>query len=155
MMRHYHHYYAHRGNLEGRIAERENQPDYIDEAIDAGYDVEVDLWKVGDRIYLGHDDGQYDVTYDWLRGRKYYVLYHAKNREAFDYALRNDFHTFWHTDEDYVITSMGHIVGYPGKISVGHNFLLSVPERAWPLDEIKQYITFGLISDYVKTLNNG
>ena len=35
---------SHRGNLNGRIPERENHPDYIDEAIEAGYDVEIDIW---------------------------------------------------------------------------------------------------------------
>lgn len=146
-------FYAHRGNLEGRIAERENQPDYIDEAIAEGYGVEVDLWKIDDRIYLGHDDGQYDIDLKWLQDRKQVLLVHTKNREALDFCLRNKLHAFWHTDEDYVITTSGYTVGYPGKLSVGENFLLSVPERVWEIEEIEQYITFGVISDYVKTLN--
>ena len=146
-------FYAHRGNLEGRIAERENQPEYIDEAIAQGYGAEVDLWKVGDRIYLGHDDGQYDIDLQWLQDRKQFLLVHTKNREALDFCLRNKLHAFWHTDEDYVITTSGYTVGYPGKLSVGENFLLSVPERVWEIEEIGQYITFGVISDYVKTLN--
>lgn len=146
-------FYAHRGNLEGRIAERENQPEYIDEAIAHGYGAEVDLWKVGDRIYLGHDDGQYDIDLQWLQDRKQFLLVHTKNREALDFCLRNKLHAFWHTDEDYVITTSGYTVGYPGKLSVGENFLLSVPERVWEIEEIGQYITFGVISDYVKTLN--
>ena len=146
-------FYAHRGNLEGRIAERENQPEYIDEAIAHGYGAEVDLWKVGDRIYLGHDDGQYDIDLQWLQDRKQFLLVHTKNREALDFCLRNKLHAFWHTDEDYVITTWGYTVGYPGKLSVGDLFILSVPERVWEIEEIGQYITFGVISDYVKTLN--
>ena len=146
-------FYAHRGNLEGRIAERENQPEYIDEAIAHGYGAEVDLWKVGDRIYLGHDDGQYDIDLQWLQDRKQFLLVHTKNREALDFCLRNKLHAFWHTDEDYVITTWGYTVGYPGNLSVGDLFILSVPERVWKTEEIKQYITFGVISDYVKTLN--
>jgi hypothetical protein len=146
-------FYAHRGNLEGRIAERENQPDYIDEAIAEGYGVEVDLWKIDDRVYLGHDDGQYDIDLKWLQDREQFLLVHTKNREALDFCLRNKLHAFWHTDEDYVITTQGYTVGYPGKLSVGDSFLLSVPERVWEIKEIEQYITFGVISDYVKTLN--
>ena len=146
-------FYAHRGNLEGRIAERENQPEYIDEAIAQGYGAEVDLWKVGDRIYLGHDDGQYDIDLQWLQDRIQFLLVHTKNREALDFCLRNKLHAFWHTDEDYVITTWGYTVGYPGNLSVGDLFILSVPERVWKTEEIKQYITFGVISDYVKTLN--
>lgn len=146
-------FYAHRGNLEGRIAERENQPEYIDEAIAQGYGAEVDFWKVGDRLYLGHDDGQYDIDLKWLQDRKQFLLVHTKNQEALDFCLRNKLHAFWHTHEDYVITTWGYTVGYPGRLSVGNLFILSVPERVWKVEEIKQYITFGVISDYVKTLN--
>jgi hypothetical protein len=147
-------FYAHRGNLDGRIAERENQPEYIDEAIQQGFGVEVDLWKVGDRIYLGHDEGQYDIDEKWLLSRSFFLLIHAKNREAFDYCLKRSFHTFWHTDEDYVMTSWGLTVGYPGKLSVGDRFLLAVPERHWEnVEDCKPFITYGVLSDYVKTLN--
>ena len=37
---------SHRGNIDGRIPEKENHPNYIDAAIKAGYDVEVDLWEI-------------------------------------------------------------------------------------------------------------
>lgn len=33
---------AHRGNYKGRVDERENSPDYIEETIITGYNVEVD-----------------------------------------------------------------------------------------------------------------
>lgn len=148
-------FYAHRGNLEGRIAERENQPDYIDEAIQAGFGAEVDFWLDGTRLYLGHDDGQYDISPEWLQERKGKLLVHTKNREALDYSLREGLHAFWHTDEDYVMTTWGYTVGYPGKLSVGDKFLLAVPERHWTnVEDCKPFITFGVLSDYVKLLNN-
>lgn len=147
-------YIAHRGNLEGRIAERENQPEYIDEAIAAGYKAEVDLWLDGERVYLGHDDGQYNITLDWLKQRKGDLLVHTKNKDALDFALMNSLHCFWHTDEDYVMTSWGFVVGYPGKLSVGDKFILAVPERHWEnVLDCKPFITFGVLSDYVKLLN--
>ena len=37
---------SHRGNLEGPNPERENHPDYIYGALQAGYDVEIDVWWV-------------------------------------------------------------------------------------------------------------
>jgi hypothetical protein len=147
-------YYAHRGNLEGRITERENQPEYIDEAIAQGFGAEIDLWKIGDRIYLGHDDGQHDIDLNWLHERKQFLLVHTKNKEAFEFCLKNKLHAFWHTEEDYVITTQGYVVGYPGRESVGDFFIMGVPEKVWPVEEIKKHITFGVISDYVKTLNN-
>ena len=46
---------SHRGNLNGVNPDRENSPSYIQEAITAGYDVEIDVhwWDSG--IWLGHD----------------------------------------------------------------------------------------------------
>ena len=82
-------YISHRGNLEGRIAEMENDPAYIEKAIYAGYMAEVDLWDVGDRIYLGHDEGQHDISMSWLNTRKPHLLVQCKNREAFHTALVN------------------------------------------------------------------
>ena len=43
---------SHRGNLEGRIPEDENNPDYIHEAIESGFDVEIDLWLYENGFYL-------------------------------------------------------------------------------------------------------
>jgi hypothetical protein len=46
---------SHRGNIDGVNQNFENQPNYIDDAIKAGYDVEVDIWYIGGKLYLGHD----------------------------------------------------------------------------------------------------
>ena len=46
---------SHRGNLDGRKPGRENKPDYIQEALDAGYDVEIDVWMINNELFLGHD----------------------------------------------------------------------------------------------------
>ena len=146
-------YIAHRGNLEGRVAEHENDPAYLQEAIDEGYVVEVDLWNIDGQLKLGHDEKFHNVTFDWLLERKPFILNHCKNREALDTCLRGWLHAFWHTDEDYVLTTLGYTVGYPGKESVGQEFILGVPERVYALDDIKHRITFGVMSDYVKLLN--
>ena len=34
---------AHRGNIHGENPSEENKPEYIDAAIDKGYDVEIDV----------------------------------------------------------------------------------------------------------------
>ncbi|NDB85660.1 MAG: hypothetical protein EB127_23585, partial [Alphaproteobacteria bacterium] len=117
-------YIAHRGNLEGRIAEHENDPVYLQEAIDEGYMVEVDLWNIDGQLKLGHDDKFHNITFDWLLERKPFILNHCKNREALDTTLRGHLHAFWHTYEDYVLTTWGYTVGYPGKESVGQQFIL-------------------------------
>ena len=44
---------SHRGNINGKIVERENSPEYIQEAVTAGYFCEVDVW---------HDNDDYTLT---------------------------------------------------------------------------------------------
>ena len=43
---------AHRGNLKGPNQRFENEPSYIIEALKEGFDVEVDVWLLKDKLYL-------------------------------------------------------------------------------------------------------
>ena len=45
---------SHRGNINGKIIEAENNPGYIDDAIRLGYEVEIDMWWIDGETYLGH-----------------------------------------------------------------------------------------------------
>lgn len=104
---------AHRGNLNGP-SERENTPDYILEAIQLGFDVEVDVW-VTDGVYLGHDRPETKIDIDFLKRHSDRLWCHAKNLNALHVLLRIGLHTFWHDTDDYVLTSRGVIWAYPGK----------------------------------------
>lgn len=57
---------SHRGNIDGKKPHLENQPDYIDEAIALGYDVEIDVWLIDGVLFLGHDAPQYEISDVWL-----------------------------------------------------------------------------------------
>jgi glycerophosphoryl diester phosphodiesterase len=61
---------SHRGNLIGPNPLKENSLQYIQEALDKGFDVEIDIWLNDGVFYLGHDAIQYEVTLDWLNERK-------------------------------------------------------------------------------------
>jgi len=52
---------SHRGNINGRIEEAENRPDYIEDTLRLGYDVEVDVWFLDGKFYLGHDEALYSL----------------------------------------------------------------------------------------------
>ena len=60
---------SHRGNITGPNQSLENSPYYIDKAIVAGFDVEIDVWVVEDQIMLGHDFPQFKVDLEWLKMR--------------------------------------------------------------------------------------
>lgn len=100
---------AHRGNLNGPNPLRENSPDYIEEAIYEGFDVEIDLWVENDRCYLGHDDPQYFVTMEWLEKYKNIFWIHCKDREALEKISSSsiEFNYFYHEHDRYTLTSKG------------------------------------------------
>ena len=57
---------SHRGNLHGEKKE-ENSPFLLDKVIKMGYNIEVDVWKISNDIFLGHDQPQYRVDGNYLK----------------------------------------------------------------------------------------
>jgi hypothetical protein len=109
---------AHRGNINGRNPELENAPNYLRAAVNVGYNVEVDVWYLGlvDGWWLGHDKPQY--RWEGKFPDKFWC--HCKNIEALNEFRANVVYPqvckyFWHQNDDYTLTSGGHIWAYPGK----------------------------------------
>ena len=104
---------SHRGNIDGPNPEWENDPSRIEDVLNKGYDVEIDVWKFGSKLFLGHDGPQFPIDYGFIKNES--LLCHAKNLEALEYMLKmDDVHCFWHQEDHYTITSNGYIVSYPG-----------------------------------------
>ena len=102
---------AHRGNTQGK-SPKENDPGYIQIALDDGYLCEIDVWLIGKYLYLGHDNPKYLIDIEFLRNDKLFC--HAKNIEALLLMAQDqDIHCFWHENDAYTITSRGYIWKYP------------------------------------------
>jgi hypothetical protein len=106
---------SHRGNINGKIPNNENHPEYIDEALHAGFDVEIDMWWVNGRIYLGHDEPQFEVDDKWLTERMNNLWVHCKNVELLNWIRSTSLHWFWHEEDTLTLTSKGYVWVYPGK----------------------------------------
>ena len=108
---------SHRGNINGRSLSDENQPLYIDEAIEAGYDVKIDLWfeKESNKFYLGNYEADYQVDVDWLGDRSTSLWIQCKNMDALSYfneyeaEVSNQFNYFSHDLDIGVLTSHKYI----------------------------------------------
>lgn len=155
---------AHRGNTEGPKPDCENKPEYIDHAIDEGYDVEVDVWVFGYAIFLGHDDPETRVDHTWIKERQDRLWIHCKNAHALiEFATRNVYNAnyFWHQTDAFTMTSKGYVWCYPGRGPVT-NSILVMPEtvEVATLDGQKHKSPFsysllnfeGVCSDYVKPI---
>ena len=124
-------YIAHRGNIDGPNPEKENHPDYIEEALSKGFDVEVDVRTVYGKYFLGHDKPMYALPKEFLENNR--IWFHCKDHIALDKfnmgVLINKPHYFFHEEDSYAITSQGYIWVYPGKpLLTGSIYVL--PERS-------------------------
>ena len=106
---------SHRGNLRGRLPERENTLDYIDEAIAEGFDVEIDLWFHEGKFFLGHDGPETEVQMQQLIDRSFNLWVHAKNLDVVTYLLQTELHWFWHDKDTMTLTSEGIPWAQPGQ----------------------------------------
>ena len=146
---------AHRGNIDGPDPSKENNPEYIEQAIAAGYNVEIDirLSVADDKLYLGHDEPMYPVTWYWLGSIREHLWIHCKNIEAlhqFSFGT-SGFNYFWHQEDDFTLTSRNYIWTYPGKTYTNRSVIV-MPEWHKNLDEVvdlRAYDCYGICSDYV------
>ena len=140
---------SHRGNIDGRIIEKENTTTYIDDAIKLGYDVEIDVWYINSKFYLGHDKSEYEISYDWIIDRCEKLWVHCKNVECMNILLDTKLNCFWHENDTITLTSKNYIWAYPGKQPI-KNSIAVLPEIND--DDISQCI--GVCSNNVLEIKN-
>lgn len=137
---------SHRGNIDGIKKSEENNPNKIDFCLRTGYDVEVDVWYINDKFYLGHDEPQYEIKIDYLINEKLWC--HAKNKDSLEILLKNNIHCFWHQNDGYTLTSKGIIWVYPN-IELPTNSVAVMPEIAnYSLYHLSK--CYGICSDNIK-----
>lgn len=136
---------SHRGNLYGSNPVQENSPGYISEALLKGYKVEIDVWRIGGKMFLGHDEPMYAIEIEFLRDARLYC--HAKNIEAFEFMLADRYiHCFAHDQDKYVHTSWGIIwMLYRDETYIPKNSIQVILSKRIP-DGLNCY---GVCSDYV------
>tara|TARA_B100000519_G_C14213418_1_gene423751 strand:+ start:363 stop:797 length:435 start_codon:yes stop_codon:yes gene_type:complete len=137
---------SHRGNINGKKPKLENMPEYIDKALDLGYDVEIDVWYT-DGFWLGHDEPQYKTDVEYLS--KPGLWCHAKNNDAlFELSKNADriMQYFWHQEDDFTLTSQGYLWTYPGK-KLYPNSICVLPELVKHVNITNCY---GICSDEIE-----
>jgi hypothetical protein len=143
---------SHRGNLYGPSSE-ENNPATIEHTLSKGFHAEIDLWvdRTQDSIKImsGHDHAQYVVDLDWLTKRQNQLWIHAKSLSTLEWFLEDDrdWQLFWHQEDDFTITTTGHIWTYPNK-QVGSSSII-VAQNLEDTTFYSEKSIYGLCSDFV------
>lgn len=146
---------AHRGNIDGPDQSKENHPDYIEQAIKQGFDVEIDVRfsPLDNSLYLGHDSPEHKITWWWLGSHRDRLWIHCKNIEAlhqFSFGT-SGFNYFWHQEDDFTLTSRNYIWTYPGKTYTSRSVIV-MPEWQRKIEDfvdLRVYDCHGICSDYV------
>ena len=141
---------SHRGNISGPNPERENHPEYILAALQAGYDVEIDVWFENGKFMLGHDEPQYEFPFELLDKNYSRLWIHCKNMDALSVlnnldSSGNKVNYFWHENDTVTLTSQSTIWAYPGKQPI-KNSIAVMPELYG--DNIIECL--GICSDFIK-----
>lgn len=143
---------SHRGNINGVNPQLENTYDYIDAALDAGYEVELDVWSYDDKLYLGHDKPDREVSLEWLNERSYWIWIHCKNFKALSYLISKQLVLFYHSQEDYTLISNGMIWAH--NISeVDDNCVIPLLSKQ-DVDNWTPTSVGGVCSDFIELLND-
>ena len=150
-------YIAHRGLFNGPDVNLENRPQQIEMALSRGYDCEVDLWRIKNEWFLGHDIPDYPVDEEFLKQSGLWL--HCKNLDALlEMSDRSEnYEYFWHQNDDFTLTSNNWIWTYPGK-ELTRNSIAVQPEArddwwAWTLT-CKDSIS-GVCTKYVEKFIQG
>lgn len=139
---------SHRGNLNGKNPKRENTPEYIYEALQQEYDVEIDIWFIDGKFKLGHDSPDYDFPFDLIANHSKSLWLHCKNIDALitlnSFPQNTYVNYFWHENDHVTLTSKGYIWAYPGKQPITGSIAV-LPEIYD--DNISS--AFGICSDFI------
>ena len=141
---------AHRGNINGPESMLENKPEFIDAALNLNYHVEIDVWVVNHKIFLGHDQPEYEIDSNWLTDRFEKLWIHCKNVEAITFFKKShsNFNFFWHENDVLTLTSNNYIWANPGKQPIEDSIAV-LPEIN--NDDISKCL--GICSDYISKYN--
>lgn len=140
------HYIAHRGNLNGSNPDRENDPQYVSEALSRGYEAEIDVWAIDEKIFSGHDEPQYEVDYTFLAHPRLWC--HAKNLEALAVLEKLNTHYFWHQKDDVTLTSQNYVWTFPDVFLTPASICV-MPEHS-NYTKADLYGCKGICSDYIE-----
>lgn len=95
---------AHRGNVKGPKPEWENKKSYIRQALQLGFDVEIDVSYIDGKLFLGHDEPGEEVSLEYLSSSSLWV--HAKTAATFAYLTGfSEINTFLQSEEAIVVSS--------------------------------------------------
>lgn len=160
---------SHRGNLTGPDKEKENTESYLIETLERGFDIEFDIWYMGSKFWLGHDNPVKSFSIDTLlhwstvyMNQNFYV--HCKNMWALEEMVKiskRNIIPFFHDIDQCILLKDNTIWVHPNAVnsaSVRENCIAVFPACKTIKYDINYDVDFerfhGICTDYPLTLRN-
>jgi len=135
---------SNKGNIDGVNPESENKQDYIQMAINRGFQVKVDLWLMDNKLYLGSDKPDYELDIDWLERNASKLWIQCRSAELLSKLIDLDpigsnLHIFIYNGET-TLTNRGYIWDHTGYKSISLTDIKDID------DDLDYY---GICSDHI------
>ena len=140
---------SHRGNIGGINIAGENSEESILEAINQGYECEIDVWYKNGEYFLGHETPQFITSINFLKKDKLWI--HCKNIEAL-YQIHNLSKCFFHNGDDVVLTSNNFLWTYVGKLLTPDSICVLPELSKYSLEHLKN--CYAICSDNIQYYKN-
>jgi hypothetical protein len=111
---------SHRGNIKNSEPENENNPEYIQKALDQDYQVMIDLRIKDNKLYLGENEPTYLLDLNWFEKYHKRLWLRCRDIEVIEKLHELDsrglyLNYFWHENDTLTITSKGNFWINSGK----------------------------------------
>ena len=106
---------SYRGNKQGPNPELENTMGYVQETINRGLDVMVDLWLIDNKIYMGPEESKEPIDFDWLERFSSRLWLNCRDHELLSRFLDLDpigkyLHYFYLGSAETTLTSRNYLL---------------------------------------------
>ena len=106
---------SHRGNTRGINNKKENTIEYINQALEEDFDVEIDVFYYKNEFWFGHDEPINRIKNTKILNSEN-IWTHAKNIDAAYNLLKfKNANFFWHQEDNITLTSKNFLWTYPNQ----------------------------------------
>jgi len=141
-------YYSSNGNISSIDIGRQCSPDYILEAVKAGYKVRFGIRLMSDgNLWIGEDDAKYPILPEFLINNAKHFLIHCKNISSLhklrdiDTEHKKQLHYYYHSTDNVSISSRGYFLIDYGKRPLGENVIAMYPEDTdYQISDLKKCV---------------
>ena len=105
---------SNRGNIDIWNPDLENTQEYIQTAINQGYEVKIDLWTKDNKLYLGTNEPTQPLDFDWFERNNGRLWIQCRTIDVMAQFNKLDsrgsnLHYFWHELNKISLTSRGYL----------------------------------------------